>query len=373
MMTRSELEELSSYRVDSQPVVSFYLAIEKGEPDEDQYAIRLKNLINRAQAQKQRWSGAQARSIDKDLNQIQRLVTEERVRGTKSLAVFASNISGLWQLYRLSLPVRNRLVIAPSPYVKPLIRLFESSGPYCTVLIEKGRARIFVLRLGEVEERTDVFGVVPGRHDQGGWAQARLQRHHDEHVMRHLKSTAEQLFTLHREEEFSGLLIGGTDELVSQFQDHLHPYLRDRTLATFPMDITANAKEVREQSWSTINRLEEEETERLVERLKGEVQRGNLGAIGLSDTLHVLQNGQIMTLLVDRGLQARGSRCGQCGALTIEIEGRCRYCEGELEPVADIVDEIVEEAFNQGCKIKFLAEGGALAEMGGVGALLRFP
>ncbi|MFQ5886666.1 MAG: Vms1/Ankzf1 family peptidyl-tRNA hydrolase, partial [Anaerolineae bacterium] len=245
--------------------------------------------------------------------------------------------------------------------------------PYCTVLIDKSRTRIFFLDLGGVEERYDIYGVVPGRHDQGGWAQARYQRHHDDHVMHHLKDTADELLRLRQEEDLHRLIVAGTEELVSQFTDYLHPYLKNSLVATLPLEMTASPKEVQEQVLAVVEDLNKREEANLIQKLRGEAFSGNLGAIGLEDTLHAWQAGQVLTLLINEGFHAPGRRCSRCGSLTVR-EGSCPYCDQTLETLQDVVEELIKRAFLGNTEIKLIAGENreALAEMGSIGALLRF-
>ncbi len=372
-MDRERLRYLAGLRSEKRLIVSLYLPLEKGEPGEAKPPIRLKNLISQALEAKESWTPEQIRSVGEDLARIERLVAEERVLGSKSVVAFASSPLGLWEVFRPPVGVGKGLAIDHVPRVAPLIALAGQLERYCTVLIDKSRSRIFFLDLGSVEERYDIYGVVPGRHDQGGWAQARYQRHHDDHVMHHLKDTAYELFRLHHEEGFHSLLVAGTEEVVSQFADYLHPYLKESLVATLTLEMTASPKEIQEETLAIVEQLRKEEDHQLIERLRGEALSGNLGVIGLEDTLHAWQTGQVFTLLVNEGFHAPGRRCPQCGSLTVR-EGSCPYCNQTLEPLRDVVEELIKRAFLRNTEIKSIAGENkeALAEMGNIGALLRF-
>jgi peptide chain release factor subunit 1 len=374
MLTRKEVEELSRYRNEEFPITSLYLNVGKGGPEEGKTVIRLKNLRAQVEEERDRWTKQQMESVEGDMEQIRAFVRDQVMRGGQSLAAFACSAADFWQTYTFPRPVGNHIYLDHEPYVKPLLRLLEQYELYCTALVGKGKARIFLLHLDEIQERSDIFGAVPGRHDQGGWAQARLQRHHDDRVMRHLKTTADQIFDLFQEEGFARLLIGGTEELVSQFQEYLHPYLRERLVATFPTGMTASAKTVQERSLAIVREIEEREEGELLEKLENEVGAHRMGVSGLGPTLRALQRGQILTLLVNEGFSAPGKRCTGCGHLTVRAQEQCPYCGGELQPMDDMVDEIIDQAFAQGCQVRFIAGSNQerLARLGDIGALLRY-
>jgi len=372
MFDRQELRELASLRDEENLICSFYYPLEKGEPTEQGALIRLKNMITEATSERPEWTTVQLRSVSDDLDRVQSLVGDELVSGSGGLAVFACSATDLWDVFHLPDGVRSMLAIDHTTHMRPLIEFLSRYQRYCTALIGKGRSRIFLLDVGSVEERSDVSSEVPGRHDEGGWAQARYQRHHDDLVMHHLKEMAEETFSLLRDEEFDGLFVCGTDELVSEFIEYLHPYLREKLLGSFPIQMTSSAAEVQGLTLAEGVELLEGRDADAVEKLRAEVHSGNLGAAGLEDTIHALQKGQVLSLLVREDFDAPGHRCSSCGQLS--LTSPCPFCGGPSEPVQDIVEEIVKQAFLQNCETIFIrgdsSEG--LAELGDIGALLRY-
>jgi peptide chain release factor subunit 1 len=374
MLTRHDIEHLISFHNPDFPVVSFYFNVEKGESGEGKYTTRFKNLLAQVEEDKSQWSKPQMDSLGRDLDRIKAFVRDQQVRGGRGLIAFACSAAGLWQTYSFQQSVGDHLIVEHEPYLKPLFRLLGHYDRYCTVLVGKGRARIFLLYLNEIEERSDIVSTVPKRHDQGGWAQARLQRHHDEQVGHHLQTTAAQVFALFQEQEFSKLLVGSTEELASQFHEHLHPYLKERQVATFPLGMTASARTVKERSLAVLHQVEEEEKSRLLDRLESEAGAQKQGIVGLDGTLRALQRGQVLTLLVNEDFAAPGNRCRHCGHLTVRAAEECPYCGSGLQPLDDVVDEVVEAAFRQDCQVKFVTGRSSkrLAKLGGIGALLRY-
>lgn len=372
MFDLEELRKLASYRDDENLICSLYYPLEKGEPMAEGGPIKLKNLINEAQEDKDEWTSPQAKSVSKDLARIERLVMEEMVLSSGGLAIFACSATGLWKVYHLPDRAGPLLAVDHSTRVRPMLELLNRYKRYCTVLVGKGRARIFLLDPADVEERSDIFGVVPGRHDQGGWAQARYQRYHDDRVMHHLKDTADQTFALLQREDFRRLFVAGTEELVSEFVEYLHPYAKDRLAGTFPMEMVSSPKEVQEQTLAVASELRDTYDREAIQKLRGEVHTGNLGAAGLEDTLQALQKGQVLMLLVNEDFTAPGQRCTSCGSLC--LVDPCPFCGAPTRALEDIVEEVVAQAFLQNCEIRFVRDvtKEKLAELGGIGALLRF-
>ncbi|MFQ5340750.1 MAG: Vms1/Ankzf1 family peptidyl-tRNA hydrolase [Anaerolineae bacterium] len=375
MLTRQEVEELGRYRSEKYPVVSLYLNIDARSPEQDRSLIRLKNLFHQVEGAKEAMTTAQIESVTHDQERIRAFVREQAMQGRRGVAVFVSSGAGLWETYTFPNRIGQHIEVGDTPYVKPLFRMLERYKPLCTVLIGKGKSRIFLLYADEIAEQTDVFSAVPGRHDQGGWAQARLQRHHDERVIQHLKITADQLFRLYQDGVFRRLLIGGTDELVTQFQEYLHPYLRDRVVATFPMEMMANVKKIQQQSNQALEASQRAAQQVLLERLESESAAQKLGMAGLRATIRALERGQIMTLLVNDGFAEPGYRCVSCGHIILNEDDQCPYCSGELEYIDDVVAHIIDQVYEQDCDVVFVAGDSnvaRLAKLGDIGVLLRY-
>jgi peptide chain release factor subunit 1 len=101
--------------------------------------------------------------------------------------------------------------------------------------VDYEKARIFVVELGRIDEVTDLRDDVPGRHDQGGWAQMRMQRHVDDHRTRHLKHVADALFSVSRRRPFDQLVLAGPAEAHRASDPLLHDYLRKLVRASITL------------------------------------------------------------------------------------------------------------------------------------------
>ncbi len=379
MITRTEIEQLAGYQDSAAPLVSFYMDIDKGRPDENKWSIRLKNLLAGLEAGRGNWSDAEWESVTGDMERIRAFVRDQRVAGGRGVAVFASSAANVWQTYTFPNRVGNYARVDHSAYVRPLVRMLDRYKPQCVVLVSQDQGRVFFLQgdTGEtIEERGDLVSDVPRRHDQGGWSQANLQRRRSDAVHQHLKETADMVFTIFQQTPFEHLLVGGTEPVVNEFQPCLHPYLRDRLVATFTAPISASPKTVQERTRPILRALDTQQQIGLVERVEAEVGQRDMGVAGLADTLAALRQGQVLSLILAEDLVAPGQRCVDCGALTTDTEEReCADCGGGLVAVADVVSDLVEQALEQDAEVRVIAAPAAmprLQALGNVGALLRF-
>jgi peptide subunit release factor 1 (eRF1) len=370
VITKHELDVLSNYPATGSPVVSFYLSIDRHERDEKTPFTEVKNLLKTGQELISRWPAEQRVPLALYLTRIEETTEEERGGRSRGLVIFAGE--GLWQVHRLPIQPGNHIVIDRTPYVKPLILLFQRSPRYCTLLVDKERARLFLIQMGEIQDYSLVLDEVPKHHEQGGWAQARLQRRHEDYVMHHLKRSAELTLEFFQREGFDYLLVGGTDEMTSAFYERLHTYLQERMVGSFVIATNASASDVLEQTLRVMEAVEARLAEQLTARLKEEVGQGKLGIAGLSASIRALNAHKVAELIVEEGYQTTGGRCGDCGSLSIRSTGKCRYCQGKIERVVNLVDEAVEKAFAQGAQVHFVAPNQTLWDMGRMGSLLRY-
>ncbi len=370
MITQHEIDALNSYPAGEAPVISFYLSFDRHEREEKTPFTELKNLLRLGQEEMAKWPEEYHVPLALYLARIEETAEEERGGRSRGLAIFAGE--NLWQVYRLPVPPGNRIVIDRMPYVKPLIHLYRGHPRYCTVLVDKERARLFLIQMGEIQDYSMVLDEVPKHHEQGGWAQARLQRRHEDAVMHHLKRAAELTFEFFQRERFDYLLLGGTEELTSAFYERLHTYLQERVVAVFPIATTASGAEVLAATLKTMEEVEARLDEELSTRLKEEVGQGRLAVAGLAPTIRALNAHKVQHLIVEEGYDVAGGRCADCGSLSIRSTGRCRYCHGTIERVDSLVDEAIELGFAQGAQVHLVAPNQTLWELGRIGALLRY-
>jgi peptide chain release factor subunit 1 len=273
---------------------------------------------------------------------------------------------------RVPQPLRDRAVVADRPYVLPLEAMVESYETYCTVLVDREKARIFLARAGRIREETDVFDEVPGQHDQGGWAQARFQRHIEEHVDKHLKRVGEVLLRSYGRRRFDHLILAGPEEVVAEFERGLHDYLRRCVVARASLPMVASVQDVLAKSVDVEERREADRERETVERLRAEAAAGRQAVIGLEPALAALNEARVETLVVPYGRTERGVRCPRCEWLGTH-GSTCTACGGQTEPIVDVVDGAVAKALRQSSRVETLtALNGERAPLKDVGALLRY-
>jgi peptide chain release factor subunit 1 len=369
------LRKLADWETGGLPVTTLYLDVDgRRYVRRKDYVVRMEGLLKHPAGAPDRGDREAFSSFDRDRQRIRAFVADEfersgRVRG---LALFSCSGANLWEAISLPQPVRDRSVVGPRPHLLPLEALLEQAETFCTAVVDREKARLVVSRLGVAEDISRVLDDVPGQHDQGGWSQPRYQRHIEDHVQRHLKHVAEAVLRLHQERGFDHLVLAGPDEVVAALERELHDYVRRTVLGHTSLAMTASVDEVLDQAMALESELEQRREREAVEQLEAEVARGSgRGVTGIGETIAALEAGRVHSLVVNASFSAQGVRCTSCGHLDVEAE-RCAVCGSAVEPVPDLVEEAVESALRQRCRVETLANGASLEALGGIGALLRF-
>ncbi|MGC2479542.1 MAG: hypothetical protein WA423_06960, partial [Candidatus Sulfotelmatobacter sp.] len=171
MITREQIHELAEFEDPSACALSFYFQPptprNKAHKEE---AILTKDLAREAMRQLEtrtrsgNANNSNSKSKDKfesaraDLDRIVRLSQDSRGNAPRAKAVFACSTQGFWREYDLPAQLScTQLLVGRHFHLKPLAQLLAAFPSLGIVLVDRHRARLFDLRLGELNERMDFF------------------------------------------------------------------------------------------------------------------------------------------------------------------------------------------------------------------------
>jgi peptide chain release factor subunit 1 len=357
-------------------ITSCYLDVDgRRHPRHVDYETQLDHLLREAREKAAGFGADAVRSVAADLNRISDWVRggfdRSHVRG---LAFFACSADGFFEVVESPLPVRNGIMVNHTPHVRPLESILQAYERFAVVLVDRQRARLFRFEVGELTEHTEVFDAVPRGAEAGHPAQgsraAHVQRHTDEVAHRHLKHAAEVTFAELQRRPIDHVILGGPHEVVVEFEAILHPWVRDRVADRLAIAATAGPDEVRQAALTVEEAVTRRDETALVERLRSAVGTGG-GVAGLEPTLAALVERRVDLLLVSDGYETEGWRCRSCQYLG-PFGRRCPVCANSMDLVDDVVEEAVEEALANKCRVQMVRESADLDVLGRIGALLRF-
>lgn len=368
VITEGAIRELAGFKGEEAPVTTCYLDVDGRRYLRHQdYELELDRLLRDA-----RPKANGTRSVHADLRRIEEFVKQgiDRSR-TRGLAIFSCTAHDLWQVVPLPVPVRNKLVINHMPAVAQLEAVVQEHERFGVLLADKQRARMFVFELGELVECSEQLDELPRDYDERGERErGGIDGHVDELAHQHLRRAAEVAFSVFGDHPFDHLSIGAPDAIASELEAALHPYLRERLCGRIDLAVGASDDEVRRAAMDVESEVERDHEAALVERLRAAAAAGRRGVTGLAPVLGALAERRIDHLLVSEGYVAPGWRCAT-GLLA--VMGPKSPVTGEpMAPLDDVVEEAVDDALSQGCRVEICVGNPDLDVLGRIGALLRY-
>jgi hypothetical protein len=372
---RGRLRRLTDVRPARGRVLSVFLNLDPAEfatPPARSTAIT--SVLNEAAQKIERCEGLdhdEQEWLRTDLERVRARLADSGIasNGTRAVAVYACTPADLLELVSLRRPVDSHVVVERAPAVEPLIA--EADGErWVVMLVNRRAARIFQGIGGDLEETDRIMDDVHSQHDQGGWSQSRYQRGVEKEKDDHLAHVADLLFAIYKRDGVDGLLVGAPDELVGEFEDRLHPYLRERCVGRLRLDVeNSGIDEVRAAAKDALDEHAARQEREALDRLAQGVGRGTRAAGGLSDVLACLNEARVDTLLVAEGFRSPGLRDTATGLLYAPGDAPAGASVDELE---DIVEAAVEKAIEQSARVLRVSHHEGLGPLGGIGALLRY-
>jgi len=351
---RAFLRSLVEWRSDGVPVSTLYLDVDgRKYPRRRDFRARgdelVRTLVKRAGDLDR---GAKS-SVCADARAMREFLDAFERGGTRGVALFSSWKAGLWQEAEVPRPIPDLATVADQPYVLRLETLVDSYESFCSVIVDREKARIFLAKTGRIEEERDVLDEVPGRHEQGGRSQARYRRHIEQHVGQHLRHVADTLLRYWKRRRFDHLIVAGAEEVLPEFERHLHEYVRRRIASRATLSMTASIDEVLAKSLAVEEAIESERERRVIERLHAEAAAGRHAVLGLDAVLEALNDGRVESVVAPFGLSEPGRRCTRCGRLWAR-RATCRTCGGRTDPVPDVIETAVAAALRQSARVETL-------------------
>lgn len=369
-ITQDAIRELAGFRSEEAPVVSCYLDVD------GRRLVRQKDVegeLERILRAVRRRNGA---DLDADLRRIESFVQGgiDRSR-TRGLAIFSCAAHDLWEVVPLPVSVTSRVVVNQAPAVGQLGALVDELCRFGVLLVDRQHARMFAFEFGELVDRTELFEEKPRGYDRRGERDTesydKAEHHVEELATQHLRHAADTAFRFFQARRIDRLAVGAPDDLVALVEGLLHPYLRERLVPRVELPVTAGIDEVRRAAIELEARVEREREAAMVERLREEVGRGGRGVVGLDATLQALVERRVDQLIVSQGYSETGWRCSQCGYLC-HLGPTCPIDGATMARLDDIVEEAVDTAFGQSCRVEVCVGNADLDVLGRIGALLRF-
>ncbi len=367
------LRELEAVRCPGQRISSYYLGVDfQRLGGGDAARIALKDALDEIWRRIDQADDCFNRqTLRRDWEAVQALAPDlSRLRRPRGLACFVGSACEYGRVFPLPWPVRTRCFFEERFVLWPLEQVLDQCERYCVCLTDKEEARVFLYYLGQVEELAALFDEVPGKvRFPDTFGELEYQRKHVEAFHRHFRRVADTLSRLYRREPFDHLILGGHAETLPQFENHLHPHLKERAVACWHLPVRSVVEDIRTQAQAE----EQAVLNRQACGLWRTIQEAGpqRAALGPEEVFTLLWQRRAHSVLVNSGRAESGMRCGRCGRLTLK-EGACPECGNSLSRVPDVFTEAVREAIDQSAHVRLWSEPVLLTKAGGMAALARY-
>ena len=377
-ITWEQLRELAAFRAEHGCAVSLYVGLDPSTvPTPGDLASHTRSLLARAERQlderRAELSHDERKALQSDLDRIAGWFGGEFNRnGVRGVAVFAA------ELDRLSLPlplpwsVEDQARIANQLYLAPLVRLVGGGDGALVAYVGRERGDVYRLRAGELIPLADESADVPGRHDQGGWSQARYERHIETIVDRHLREVADALDRSVRALKDVRVVLAGIEETRTEFERLLSPEVRRALVGWVSAEAHVDAPRLLEAARPLLDRWRAGREEELLARWREEAARNGRAATGWEETLQAASDGRVELLLVQEGADRPAYVCPACGRARV-VDGSCPLDGTTLQAADTGIDLAVHQTLTHGGTVEVIGEERRdLEPAGGLAALLRF-
>lgn len=352
------------------PLVSCYLDLSLPEPSWKPFLLRRhRELVNQ-------YGAMEKAAIDSAFARIH--ASLERISAnTKGLAIFVR--AGEVPVYiALQLPfaIANEISAASLPR---LYRLMEAKEKYCRFVIlitKKDYAQIIEVNLGRVS--AELLENQPELQKRLGreWAKLHYQNHRQDREVRFIREKIAILERLISAGGYSQLIIAGastqTSKTIGLLPKHLREKVVDKVIANDKLGINSLiAKAI-----NAYIAADELESQSIAQRLFEQASSDGLAVTGLNATIESLQQGRADIIVVDADVKlANVGRCSRCGNFQVNESDNpepCRVCQNRQVDLLPAREAMARLAALYGCRLEIVSENRHLAQIGGVGCLLRY-
>jgi peptide subunit release factor 1 (eRF1) len=373
MLTWEQVEQLARFDGTGARVLSLYLALDPTRQSTRSHRIEFKDLVKEI-------AGMLTEAERNDLDREAERVTEwfDRLDEPQGLGLilFSCTPRDLWLTHFVNVSVQDHLAFDFRPDIAGLLELVDDYERFAVAFVTKDKARVFTVFAGAIEEIEVLEDFVPGKTDMGGLKQSTIQRHHELHVLWHLKKVAAHLSTLQSRRSFDRLIIMGPVEATTEFQEILPQSLKMRIAAVVRGDESATNAEILKHALEAERRIEADAEERLATEVVEMAGSGGRATCGVDPTLEALWAGDIRTLVIAEAVELTGTECSNCGRLHRGNAPICPTCGGSTHILSDFSHQIAGRAVEEGGRVE-VVHGAAARRLNtageGLAAFLRFP
>ena len=372
LVTTDTLRDLAAFRAANGCALSLYVDLDPSSaPTAADVETKVGSVLSQAEKLAEaRASGRDCRlAVAEDVARIRAWWDDEFDRGgAQGVAIFASSADGYFRTLTLAGGCGDSAQLGPSLHLAPLAGALDRDGALVAV-VSRERGTIYRYEAGSLLEIADESEEQPGQHAQGGWSQARYERHLDQLVQQHLKTVGDAIDRHGRGGRLRIVLVG-PEEMRGELESALSSEARAAVIGWATAEAHAGPNELLDVVLPLLDEARAREDQETLDRFHELHGRGERSAAGWHQVLAAASDARVEVLLVEEGAQTRAWECPECGRASAD-GGACPLDGAKLEERDDAGDLGLHRTLAAGGSVVRVGRG-ALGGASGIAALLRF-
>ena len=366
------------------PVLSVYLNLDPSSPTNLRGGCKLVLEEMLKQIETQLTDDNKRRHFQEDTSWARKQAERRMLKGG-SLVLFCDVSEGFYFQEDLSVRLANQIWFGDTPYTRPLMGVLNEHERYGVVLVDKEKARFFVVSAGSIQELDEAFQSPPVRHRRTAGldhmrSQMVLQRRAATWSGWFLKEVSEILHDIIQHQEIDRIILGGQEDITAELYRLLPKAAAARVMDNVRIAITAKASEVLQISTPVLEKIEHQRERELVSDLITIAQKTQSkqekAVLGFDATLDAVNQARVYRLVYPTGQRIAGYQCPSCDVLMDQgpENKKCPYCSQLLDEVDDLSWLASERVLGIGGKLEEISDSEARSKLeaaGKIGAYLR--
>ncbi len=349
------------------PVISCHLDLTRGE------AACRRFITDQASSLRNDLHGRARRDFEHGLMLLLERLAQRLGPRARGLSLFIAVRSDPVVLTSLTfaVPVHNRMALAATPDIFPLLCLKDRLESHMLVLVQPTWLQIAEVNLGDPSVKawaTHSTSTAPLRSDLR-LVDPAPSIDTGKGLDRHIKFVERVLRAGGR----SYLFLAGDPRLCATLYGLLSPTLRARLVQTLPLPADCSLKQAAEVSMAAFQEFESGVSQATAARLLRGVRTQGSAVAGAAATLSAMREQRADTLVISHDYpSSNGWVCNSCGTSDVRAQApaHCPSCGGDNVASLDPRIELIRLAGQQRLPVE-LVDGDELRYLGGVGCLLR--
>jgi peptide subunit release factor 1 (eRF1) len=369
-LSADHLTRLNEAESDGAPVVSLYLSLAPDMRQGNGWDRAFRDLSAQALGQ----AGEHRDAVQAELDRVHEALEAGVPRTGRGVAFFACESQGLFEQIGTAVELPSAVYVDRGPHVRPLARVRDENDRFVIALVSAHQSRFFFAQIGLVEEVYTLDGEELAvtdfaSKDQRQNIRADLRRAQSQKSAHAAQLICQTLDARH-------VVYSAPPDMDAAFTEALDQATRQKLAGHFACEIHATTSEVAAAAEPTMRETEARQEMETVGRV--EALLASKAVAGLADTLDMLNQQRVLTLVVDDEARVAGglvSVDGSADLLTDQTDGTYAATGADVRGVPDLVEHMLDRAMAQGASLELVrsdAARAALLKHGPTAALLRF-